>query len=512
VTHELNEKTRQSARFAIIVMHPDQKPAVKRHFQTPLVFSVQEAKGLEYDNIILYNFIAADEERFREISRGVNVADLAEAELRYARAKDKSDKSLEIYKFHINALFVAITRAVQNVYMVEAKVNQRAFDLLGLTPWDGSLNLEAQGSSLEEWRQEARKLELQGKQEQAEDIRTQILKIKTVPWEVITGDALKALIQQALAKGDKKAKLLLFEYALVYQDRNQMNALAKADFRPAKQPEKGIKQLNKKYFMPYDVKNPTAMLRLVNQYGVDFRNPFNQTPLMIAARLGNEEQVDRLVDMGADTRLINNSGFNAFQVMLEQACLNPHYTTRKLARVYEKLAPLDMVVQVNGRLVKLDKRLMEFLMLNLMIAMFYTHLGENATRGCAFSSSDFVEVLGHFPDSVLPERRKKRAYISSILAKNEVNRDDKYNRQLFRRLKHGHYIINPKLAVWVEDAWRPIYDLLPLAALGYRRRESHIFYHYDFNQVLEEQLDHFRALVKRLQEADDDAGGMPDDF
>ena len=41
-------------------------------------------------------------------------------DLRYARAREKSDKSLEIYKFYINALYVAITRAVENLYLIEA--------------------------------------------------------------------------------------------------------------------------------------------------------------------------------------------------------------------------------------------------------------------------------------------------------------------------------------------------------------------------------------------------------
>ena len=45
-------------------------------------------------------------------------------------------------------------------------------------------------------------------------------------------------------------------------------------------------------------------------------------------------------------------------------------------------------------------------------------------------------MLHHFPDALVPARRKQRAYISSILAKNEVHRDDPYNRKLFRRLKH----------------------------------------------------------------------------
>ena len=503
ITRELNQKTRQSTRFAVIVMHPDQKPAAKASFQTPLVFSIQEAKGLEYDNIILYNFTSNDEERFREITKGVEHDDLTGDELSYARARDKSDKSLEIYKFYINALYVAVTRAVNNIYLVEANPGQRLFDLLGLKLWEDKLDLAEQGSSLEEWRQEARKLELQGKQEQAEEIRSQILKLKPVPWQVLQGKTLAVLEQQALEKGDKKARSLLFDYALVYHDRNRLNALVKAGFAPASHPEKGIKLLNKKYFLVYDLKHPTALLRQVDQYGVDFRNEFNQTPLMNAARMGNVELVERLVEMGANTELVNNAGFNAFQIALEQACSDPKYAAKKLAGIYEQLEPESMVIQVEGRLVKLDNRLMEFLMLNLMIALFYTRLGENITRfgGGAFSSGDFVEVLAHFPNRIVPERRKKRAYISSILSKNEVDRADKYNRKLFRRIKHGHYIINPQLSVRVEDEWRNIYDLLSLDLLGYRRKEEADYYYYNPNERMEQQLKEFRTLVRRLQSA-----------
>jgi hypothetical protein len=482
-------------------MHPDQKAGAKAHFQTPLVFSIQEAKGLEYDNIILYNFTSDDEERFREITRGVSHEDLVEDELSYARARDKSDKSLEIYKFHINALYVAVTRAVQNIYLVETHPRQRLFELLGLKPSEGPLALAEQGSSLEEWRQEAHKLELQGKQEQAEEIRSQILKLKTVPWQVLKGETLAALERQALEKGDKKAKLPLFEYALVYQDRNRLNALVKAGFGPAGQPEKAIKSLNQKYFLAYELRHPTAVLRQVDQYGVDFRNPFNLTPLMIAARLGNEELVAKLVELGADTGQVNNVGFNAFQIVLEQACSNLKYAAKKLVGVYDKLEPDSMVIQVDGRLVKLDNRLMEFLMFNLMIALFYTRLGDNVTQfgSGAFSSTDFVEVLAHFPTSLVPERRKQRAYISSILSKNEVDRADKYNRKLFRRLKRGHYIINPQLAVRVEGEWRNIYQLLSLDLIGYRRVETDRYFQFDSNQREEQQLQAFRALVRRLQ-------------
>lgn len=501
ITRELNQKTRQSTRFAVIVMHPDQKPAAKTHFQTPLIFSIQEAKGLEYDNIILYHLVSDDRERFREIAKGVSHEDLLGDELVYARAKDKSDKSLEIYKFYINALYVAVTRAVNNIYLVEGDPNQRVFDLLGLKVWTEPLALAEQGSSLEEWRQEAHKLELQGKQEQAEEIRSQILKLKNVPWEVLASERLVELEMKALEQGDKKAKVLLFDYALVYQDRNRMNALVKAGFGPASRPEKGIKLLNQKHYLPYESKNPSSMLRLVDQYGVDFRNQFNQTPLMITARLGNETQVNKLVEIGADSEKVNNVGFNAFQIVLEQACHDPRYAARKLAGVYQQLEPESLVVQVDDRLIKLDNRLMEFLLLNLMIALFYTRLGENVARspGAAYTSADFVETLRHFPDHIVPERRKKRAYISSILAKNEVNRDDKYNRKLFRRIKLGHYIINPKLSIRVEGEWRNIYDLLSLDLLGYRRSDIDTYFYFDPNQYMEQQLESFRALVRDLR-------------
>ena len=150
---------------------------------------------------------------------------------------------------------------------------------------------------------------------------------------------------------------------------------------------------------------------------------------------------------------------------------------------------------------------MEFLLLNLMIAMFYTRLGDKVVRfgGGAFSSGDFVEVLHPFPDALVPARRKQRAYISSILAKNEVHRDDPYNRKLFRRLKHGHYIINPQLAVWVEGAWRPLYELLALDALGYRRQERYAWYAFDPHERMQEQLQHFKTVVKQLQAGEEDA-------
>ena len=45
--------------------------------------------------------------------------DLQADSLEYRRAKDKSDKSLEVYKFFVNALYVALTRAIRNLYLIQ---------------------------------------------------------------------------------------------------------------------------------------------------------------------------------------------------------------------------------------------------------------------------------------------------------------------------------------------------------------------------------------------------------
>jgi hypothetical protein len=127
---ELDQKIRQSTQFAVLVMRDEDKAEARKHFATPLLFSIHEAKGLEYDNIVLYRFISDHRAEFSEIVDGVEAADLAADTLDYRRAKDKTDKSLEVYKFFVNALYVALTRAIRNVYVIESDTGHALFGLL----------------------------------------------------------------------------------------------------------------------------------------------------------------------------------------------------------------------------------------------------------------------------------------------------------------------------------------------------------------------------------------------
>ncbi len=221
--------------------------------------------------------------------------------------------------------------------------------------------------------------------------------------------------------------------------------------------------LQQKHYSAYSFKKPDAVLRQVDQYGPDFRNIFNQTPLMVAAWMGNTEVIKALIELGADTEKVDGNGLTAFQIALAQTARNESYAKKKLADIYEQLEPTSMSIQVDGRLIKLDQHTMEFFMLNLMIAMSYRVMSKKMIyRPAGFSSQDFIDAVQHIPYSILPERRKQRAYLSSILSKNEINKDDKYNRKLFYRVMRGTYVFNPGLALKVEEEWINIYDLLAI--------------------------------------------------
>ena len=196
IRDEINKKTHKSTRFAVIVLRDDLKEKASRYFQTPLIFSIHEAKGLEYDNVILYNFISSDEKSFRDVANGVKQDDL-DREIVYGRVKDKTDRSLEIYKFYINALYVAITRAIKNVYFIENIEQHPLLDLLKLNPTTELIAIESQESSLDDWQKEAKRLEMQGKQEQADAIRNTILHTQKVPWHIMTPEYLIQLHEKA---------------------------------------------------------------------------------------------------------------------------------------------------------------------------------------------------------------------------------------------------------------------------------------------------------------------------
>lgn len=475
---ELDQKIRQSTQFAVLVMRDEDKAEAKKHFATPLLFSIHEAKGLEYENIVLYRFVSDHRAEFADIAEGVAKADLAVDTLDYRRAKDKSDKSLEIYKFFVNALYVALTRAIKNLYVIESDTGHPLFGLLDMAV--GEVKVDAKQSTLEDWQKEARKLELQGKQEQAEAIRRTILRQTPVPWPVI-GEAkvnellLKVFREQAPGS---RMRQQLYDYATCHDEPVLAEWLIQeAKFDAAKNFKQLRATLARKTFIPYFAPHFKDILRQCDQHGIEHRLPMNQTPLMAAAAAGNVPLVEALLERGADREAVDHYGGNALHWALREAFRDRQFARGPFAALYELLAPASIDVNTGDRLVRIDRHLSEYFLFQTLWTLFKSRFTHRQRRSYgAFETRAILEAWQHLPANVVRPERNKRQHLSGVLARNEVERDYAYNRALFMRVAQGWYQFNPKLSVrrrqGDEELWTPIYAALNLPLINEFSRDD----------------------------------------
>ncbi|MEY4927724.1 MAG: hypothetical protein RI894_2160, partial [Bacteroidota bacterium] len=455
IKKELNARTRRNTTFAILVMRNEDKAAARQFFESPLVFSVQEAKGLEYENIILYNIISSNEAEFRELTNGVLPEDLNK-DLVYNRAKDKTDKSIEVYKFYVNSLYVAMTRAVTNLYVVERAKKHDLLQLLGLTDFKQNISLKTKDSSIDDWQREARKLELQGKQEQADEIRKQILHLVPVPWQVHDHTTRTDAIAQALNPNhyNKKGKDFLFEYSAFYNTAAFMPLLTELKYKRAdnflRERENFLKNALNDYFKD----NIKSIQQNVNRYGYDYYNAYRQTPLMLATFVGAKQLTTQLLAQGADKQKQDMQGRTAFLIALSRAIEDAKYAKANLLTLYNTLKPDSIKLKIGSRLIKIDNHQAEYFMFSFMVADLHRAISNKfLIAKIGFETADFLAFFENMPPALLPEYRRKRSYLSSILSKNEHAREDSYNKQLFFRTRLGYYVPNPALEVEYEDKW-----------------------------------------------------------
>ncbi|HLA34533.1 MAG TPA: ankyrin repeat domain-containing protein [Rhodocyclaceae bacterium] len=466
---ELNQKIRQSTQFAVLVMRDEDKAEAKRHFSTPLLFSIHEAKGLEYENIVLYRFVSDHRAEFNEIVDGVARADLLEDTLNYRRAKDKTDKSLEIYKFYVNALYVALTRAIENLYIIESDTGHAIWSLLDLSLAD-TVNVAARESSLEDWQREARKLELQGKQEQAEAIRRDILKETPVPWSVLDGAKVRELMVKVFREHAPGGKIRqqLYEYALCFDESKLLHWLSVlgkhqvAAIAPAQR-----SALSHKSYAAYFSSKFKDVLKQCEHYGIDHRLPMNLTPLMAAAAAGNVALVEALLERGADREAVDHYGQNALHWAMREAFKDEKTARGPFAALYELLAPPSIDVNAGDRLVKIYRHQTEYFLLQTFQVLFKPNVITDLGRG--LDTRAILTAWAQLPGNAVRAERKRRQYLSGVLARNERDRDYAYNRRLFMRVEQGHYRLNPQIALrsrqGEESVWTPIYGVLNLALI-----------------------------------------------
>lgn len=463
---EINEKTRMSKDFAVVVPTDELKASASLHFDTPLLFSVHEAKGLEYKHVILYGFVSYADEEYRNICSGVSEEELRDT-IEYRRAKDKNDKSLESYKFYTNILYVGLTRAVESVFVVDREdaLSHPLYKLLEIKKSDKDVFIAGEESTKEEWEKEARRLQLQGKEEQADLIRERILKIEPVPWKVTTLETIVEKIRSGFSsKPHKKVQLELYELSLATNLPHVGVQLARQGYAFASRPKDGGEYLRGKYLQDYapgTIKNLEPKLR---RHGVDFKDQFGYTPLMNASRLFKDEIVEALIERGADPSLSGPTGLNCYRLVLLGLLLAEKLSEkdlRRALRVIELVTPSHEKVECEGKMHKLDPRYAEFLFLNvLLVSMLHIAPEIYSIRGVGFTKDTLIGLLDKLPDEIVPERRRRGEYVNGILAKNEASSPDQFSRRLFMRTKRGYYILNPRLQIWSEGKWHQCYDFI----------------------------------------------------
>lgn len=442
VLRELNQRTRGSAAVAVIVLDDERKAEARQKFSTPLVFSIHEAKGLEYEAVILYDLISAERARFREIVDGVTRRDLDAEELTYSRPKDKGDKSLEVYKFFVNALYVALTRAIDTIYVVETDTSHDLLGLLQIVCGEDLSEVSAKQSSLEDWQKEARRLELQGKDEQAALIRERVLHLTPVPWPVIDAKELRELHHKALAPRSifNKAKQRLYEFAAFHDLGTIRHALSyRAGYRSPK-PAGEVAAALRERSMAHYTRDPAKVLLEVTRYGLEHRSMLGMTPLMMAAEAGNMELVETLLERGARVDAVDSLGRMPVHFALRRAFRDGEFAREKLGPLFSMLCPSSIDLEVDEKRLRLTRAQGEFLLLLLMVARIHElHAGTQRYRGFQTAHID-TSRLQHFPHSVIPTERRRRVYWNGVLARAEVEATYRPARKLWRRERQGHYL------------------------------------------------------------------------
>jgi len=455
---DLNRRTQDSAKYAVIVPSNDHKAQAARFFKTPLIFSIHEAKGLEYENVILTDFISSHEAEFREITSGVTSGDLLQEELRYNRAGDKHDKDAEVYKFYINSFYVAITRAVKNIYIFERLAEHPMLRLLQMQENKADIQVSEAKSSKEEWLDEARRLEEQGKHEQAEQIRAKYLGydyLSPEQLEMVCERALNPALKEAEVKRERKQ---LFQYAINHRRYDWVEALAHLQFQRAILYMKELRADRKEYEKNLRLGNKSKIQSVIQKYGVDFTNDDNTSGLMIALYNGQVELALHLLAQGASTTLSDKSQRTAVDYLLNSYLKNRKSKQKQssladgqtLMQCWEKVCPQALIYEFGNRQFRTGSHSMLFFLIILMrniseTRYFLNNQNEKREKQPVFTMDELVDYTALIPDKILPPYRKKRTYINSVLALNEISKDSPYCKIAFIRVQRGLYILNPEM-------------------------------------------------------------------
>lgn len=458
-----NDKTSRSTKFALLVMRQEDKPGARKIFKTPLLFSIHESKGLEYENVIILNFVSGYAAEFNEIAQTVKQEDVDSEELVFSRLRDKTDKSIDTYKFFINSLYVAITRGIKNIYLIETSHKHKVLELLKLVTPKDELKIADNVSTAEEWKKEADRLEKQGKKEHAEEIRKVFFAQQIPDWEPITPANLDTLKKEALDKElfNKKAKDKLFAYALIYDEFDIIEKLSALKYRRADDYKNEHSSVFRKYYAEFKNNDLKPVSKLIEKYGINYRDQFNLTPLLAAIQAGSISVSQFLLGQGADITLMDNNGKNALRTAIAYK-LQKAGESKLADLVFASFISDALRLKINDKLVIVSSRKFEYILVNFLIVVLkqIAHEHKNSYRQHGITAQMIAENLKGYPEFMVADFRKKKTYISAMLSKNEVDSSNEYGLLLLMRVERGEYLLNKEIEMMVNDKWTNIYEIV----------------------------------------------------
>ena len=508
---QLNERTSRSTGVAVVVLRDEHKADAQKRFQTPLIFSIREVKGLEYETIILDRLISSERKVYADLADGLSPNQLTVDELAYRRARDKSDKSLELTKFFVNALYVALTRAVRDVVLIEDDVDHPLLKLLSVSEALDADGIKAQRATAKEWQREAQRLQAQGKLDQAESIRRDVLKLKPVPWKVFGRRQLPDLLAAATDKKNVATKLRrqMLEFAYLHDEAVTVGVMeATTGLGSVANYERDRPPATQGAIRRSLGKGHQAILRDTERHGVDHRVQVGLTPLMLAAYTGDLALVEALLERGADKTARDHLGRQAIGWALRGAYDGLLQPPDQLGIIYDLVAPASFDVEVDGRMHQLGRQQGEYLLFQLIMArqssLYPANLGPRGLVTATFLDDDVWRGL---PEIVLKQRRKKRSYLNHLLSRSCVGSTYATGRQLWVRVRKGHYRLNPDALLRVRDEegqqeasrWRPIHEVTGQDWLERNYRQTHDWLHAAFRARWQAEEDRLRRPFSPAQ-------------
>ena len=206
---------------------------------------------------------------------------------------------------------------------------------------------------------------------------------------------------------------------------------------------------------------------------------------------------------------MDNQGFLALHYWLRQLALVDLHKDEQFFTLYNKLLPLDLDIQVDGRLVKLNYRSAEGFLFNLMYAGFYEILPNCLIRGDYYHIEYLKTALNKLPNYILDIHQINMDNLAETLKKHEIFSTAIENKKLFYCLADHQYIINPTLMIKINDQWKNIHEILRLDRLSYFEpykvgKNANNIYEYKRylqtqNQQLQVQLSALNNLIFNLR-------------